>query len=115
MQAAGRWTAPFVSRALSGGGHDRVHHNHRLRRPARVHRRNYGDAAMSEALLEGDSIQFLEFTYKNEYLQAVFFIRECKMRFYLNKHATERRHARLVEDGLPHEVTDYVLSAWPPE
>ena len=64
---------------------------------------------------EGDRLQFLEFTNIHGYLQAVFYIRECKMKFYLNKHATNCRLRRLQQDNEPYEVTEYVLAAWPPE
>ena len=64
---------------------------------------------------EGDRLQFLEYTYKHGYLQAMFKIRSCGTEFYLNRHATERRLYDLLEHQEPHEITDYVLSAWPKE
>lgn len=64
---------------------------------------------------EGDKLQFLEFTFVHGYLQAKFKIRACGTEFYLNRHATERRLYDLLEHKEPHEVTDYVLMAWPLE
>lgn len=64
---------------------------------------------------EGDTLQFLGFTTKHGYMQALFKIRSTEIEFYLNRHATERRLYDLIEHQEPHEITDYVLMAWPPE